>query len=223
MKLNPGRLVYHPTSMAEYPPSGDLFRRLPNLPKSNENRRVLNKQPPNPILATRQNHALEHATIAILLQRSGVNTRIAGRASAGGFHLYGNLSTPVVEDAAKEALRRLKNGEAELALSPFCGTNIAVAGILAGVASILAMGSGNRFLNLPRVILATMVAVLAAQPLGKLVQKTPDHPHGPEQYGNHRRVQVGPGPLVFPQNRHRFYVRIGSGAEYRATRLSPSL
>ena len=131
-----------------------------------------NKQPTNPILATRQNHALEHATIAILLQRSGVNTRIAGRASAGGFHLYGNLSTPVVEDAAREALRRLRNGEAELALSPFCGTNIAVAGILAGVASILAMGSsGNRFLNLPRVILATMVAVLAAQPLGKLVQK----------------------------------------------------
>ena len=157
--------------MAKYPPSSDLLHPLPNLPDSDEHPRVLNKQPPNLILATRQNHALEHATIAILLQRSGVHTRIAGRASAGGFHLYGNLSTPVVEDAAREALRRLKNGERELALSPFCGTNIAVAGILAGVASILAMGSGNRFLNLPRVILATMVAVLAAQPLGKLVQK----------------------------------------------------
>ncbi len=130
-----------------------------------------NKQAPNPILATRQNHALEHATIAILLQRSGINTRIAGRASVGGFNIYGNLSTPVVEDAAQEALRRLNNGERELALSPFCGTNIVVAGILAGVASILAMGSGDRFLNLPRVILATIVAVLAAQPLGKLVQK----------------------------------------------------
>lgn len=132
---------------------------------------MLNKQPPGPILATRQNHALEHATIAILLQRSGVNTRIAGRASTGGFHIYGNLPTNLVEDAAREALRRLKNGEGELALSPFCGTNIAVAGILAGVASVLAMGSSNRLINMPRVVLAAIAAVLAAQPLGKLVQK----------------------------------------------------
>ena len=141
------------------------------MPIPNRTLTVLNKRPPGPILATRQNHALEHATIALLLQRSGVNTRIAGRASVGGFHLYGNLPTSMVEDAAREALRRLKNGERELAFSPFCGTNIAVAGILAGVASVLAMGSGNRFLNLPRVFLAAIAAVLAAQPLGKLVQK----------------------------------------------------
>ena len=132
---------------------------------------MLNRQAPGPILATRLNHALEHATIAILLQRSGVNTRIAGRASAGGFHVYGNIPTNLVEEAAHEALRRLKNGEKELALSPFCGTNIAVAGVLAGVASILVMGSDNRLFNLPRVILAAIAAVLAAQPLGKLIQK----------------------------------------------------
>ena len=128
------------------------------------------KKGPNPIQATRQNHALEHATIAILLQRSSIHTRIAGRASPGGFHIYGNLPTPQVEEAAHEALRRLKNGERGLALSPFCGTNIAVAGVLAGLASILVMGSGNRFLNLPRVVLAAIIAVLAAQPIGKIVQ-----------------------------------------------------
>ncbi len=129
------------------------------------------KQAPNPIQATRQNHALEHATIAILLRNSNIHTRIAGRATPGGFHVYGNLPTPLVEEAAHEALRRLKNGERELAVSPFCGTNIAVAGILAGLAAILVMGSGNRFLNLPRVILSTIIAVVAAQPLGKIVQR----------------------------------------------------
>ena len=132
---------------------------------------MTNKRLPHAIQATRQNHALEHATIAILLRRSNIHTRIAGRASPGGFHVYGNLPTPLVEEAAHEALRRLKNGERELALSPFCGTNIAVAGILAGLASILVMGSGNRFLNLPRVILSTIIAVLAAQPIGKIVQR----------------------------------------------------
>lgn len=132
---------------------------------------MTDKQPPNPIQAIRQNHALEHATIGILLHRGNIHTRIAGRATPGGFHVYGDLPTPLVEEAAHEALRRLKNGERDLALSPFCGTNIAVAGILAGLASILVMGSGNKFLNLPRVVLSTILAVLAAQPLGKMVQK----------------------------------------------------
>lgn len=133
-----------------------------------------------PVMATRQNHALEHATIALILQRTGVNTKIAGRAVAGGFYIYGNLPTAVVEEAAHEALRRLKGGERELAYSPFCGTNLAVAGALAGVASILAMGGRNRLLSFPRVLIASMSAVLAAQPLGKLIQKhlttSPDLP-----------------------------------------------
>lgn len=121
--------------------------------------------------ATRQNHALEHATIALILQRKGVNTKIAGRAALGGFYVYGNLSTSIVEEAAQEALNRLRNGENELALSPFCGTNIAIAGLLAAIASMFALGNRNRFTSLPRVIVASIAAVLAAQPLGKLVQK----------------------------------------------------
>ena len=126
---------------------------------------------PSPMKATRQNHALEHATIALILQRKGVNTKIAGRAALGGFYVYGNLSTSIVEEAAQEALNRLRNGENELALSPFCGTNIAIAGLLAAIASMFALGNRNRFTSLPRVIVASIAAVLAAQPLGKLVQK----------------------------------------------------
>ena len=62
-----------------------------------------------------------------------------------------------------------------------CGvTDLAGAGVLAGVASILAMGGRTRLLNFPRVLIASMSAVLAAQPLGKLIQKhlttSPDIP-----------------------------------------------
>ena len=56
-------------------------------------------------------------------------------------------------------------------MSPLCGTNLAVAGVLAGFASLFAMGRRTRLEGLPGVIMAAMVAVLAAQPLGRLVQK----------------------------------------------------
>ena len=125
----------------------------------------------SPVTATRQNHALEHATITLLLQRSGINTRIAGRASVGCFYIYGNQPTDLVKEAAYDALARLKRGERGLAISPFCGTNIAVAGALAGLASLVALGGGNRLLNLPRVLVAAIGAVLVGQPLGRLAQK----------------------------------------------------
>ncbi len=125
----------------------------------------------NAVTAIRQNHAMEHATISLLIQRFGVNTRIAGRATAGCFYLYGNLPTEAVKEATCEALARLKKGEKELALSPFCGTNIAVTGAMSGIASLLALGSRNRVLNLPRVLAAAIIAAVAAQPMGRLMQK----------------------------------------------------
>ena len=52
-----------------------------------------------------------------------------------------------------------------------CGPNLAVAGILAGVSSLVALGNRSRLERLPNVLLASMVAMLVAQPLGRLVQK----------------------------------------------------
>lgn len=123
------------------------------------------------LIATKQNHALEHATIALLLERTGINSKIAGRAGVGCFYIYGNQPTELIKEAAYEALDRLKNGEHELAISPFCGTNIAVSGGLAGLASLIALGSGNRLLNMPRVLIAAIVAVILGQSIGKLAQK----------------------------------------------------
>jgi hypothetical protein len=121
--------------------------------------------------SVRRNHALEHATISILLNRLGP-MRIVGRAVSDGFYIYGEVPTERLREYADEALSRLQRGEAHLAVSPLCGTNIAVAGVLAGVGSYVALGSGPRRLaGVSGAIIAAMFAVLAAQPVGRLIQK----------------------------------------------------
>jgi len=121
--------------------------------------------------SVRKNHALEHATISILLNKLG-QMRVAGRAAPDGFYIYGNVSAGRLREFADEALARLQGGEAGLAVSPLCGTNIAVAGVLAGVGSFVALGAGKtRAGGLAAAVFAGMVGVVAAQPLGRLVQQ----------------------------------------------------
>ena len=123
------------------------------------------------INSVRRNHALEHATISILLKKHG-QVRVVGRAATDGFYIYGNVPTDRLEEFAHEALARLQGGESHLAVSPLCGTNLAVAGVLAGVGSYVAMGArSDRLGGLPGAIVASIAAVIASQPLGRWVQK----------------------------------------------------
>ena len=69
------------------------------------------------INAVRRNHALEHATISILLNRHGP-MRLVGRAVPDGFYIYGDIPTERLRELADEALTRLQRGEADLAVSP---------------------------------------------------------------------------------------------------------
>ena len=94
-----------------------------------------------------------------------------GRAASDGFYIYGDVPTELVKESAEEALKRLQRGESGLAVSPFCGTNLAVAGILAAVSSFMAMTRRKGVERFSNAILAATMAVLAAQPLGRLVQK----------------------------------------------------
>src|SRR5438552_3853120 len=115
----------------------------------------------------RRNHALEHATIAIMLNRQGP-MRVIGRAVPDGFYIYGNVDTGALGEYADEALGRLQGGEAALAVSPLCGTNLVVAGLLAGGGAYLAASSRRRGLDrLATSVLAALVGVVAAQPLGR--------------------------------------------------------
>ena len=121
--------------------------------------------------SVRRNHALEHATISVLMGRLGPDTRLMGRATANGFYVYGDIPSEELAESAEQGLKRLQRGESGLAVSPLCGTNLAVAGVMAGLASTVSSGHRGRWERLPGVLLACMLAVLAAQPLGRLVQK----------------------------------------------------
>jgi len=71
------------------------------------------------ITALRQNHALEHAAIAVLIGKLGLHQRVLGRATTTGFYIYGSVPTEAIQEAATEGLARLQRGESELAVSPF--------------------------------------------------------------------------------------------------------
>lgn len=122
------------------------------------------------IEAVRRSHGLEHATVAVLLARHGP-TRMAGRATADGFYLFSQFPPDEVRSAATEALARMRGAEPDLAVSIHCGTNIAVAGTLTAVAAAAVLARGRTWQQLPGAILAAMVAVVAAQPLGRAVQQ----------------------------------------------------
>jgi len=124
---------------------------------------------------TRRNHGLEHATLHILAQRYP-GKKLAGHSDAGGFWLIGDVPTEGVEAAVQEALQRMRDGEANLAVHPNCGTNLATAGTMAGIAGASAMiGVGRRKRDIfDRLALAAMLATLAlmlARPVGFFIQR----------------------------------------------------
>ena len=127
----------------------------------------------NPWRKTKRNHGLEHATIALLLGRpTGEGRPVAGYSIPGGFFVVGDIPTTRVEDAAREALRLMQEGERGLAVSPFCGTTILVTAALATAASVggyQRAGGGARGYN--RAFSNTAMAIVAARPLGRLVQE----------------------------------------------------
>ncbi|MGA2285496.1 MAG: DUF6391 domain-containing protein, partial [Dehalococcoidia bacterium] len=67
--------------------------------------------------SVRRNHALEHATISILMGRLGPDVRLIGRATASGFYIYGNVPAQDVQESAEQGLSRLQAGESVLAVS----------------------------------------------------------------------------------------------------------
>jgi hypothetical protein len=124
------------------------------------------------IAAIRQNHAVEHATIHILTRRNPY-LRLVGRTTPRGFLIYGEVETELVAEAASEALARLQRGEEELAVHPRCGTNIATAGVLAGLSAfaVTSVRSKSRLAKLSQILLATTAAIIVAQPLGLALQE----------------------------------------------------
>lgn len=123
---------------------------------------------------TRRNHGLEHATITVLAQKiRGLS--LAGRSTPNGFYLYGEVSSDAVHDAVHEALRRMKNGERQLAVHPNCGTNFVVSGLAGALAGYFGfLGARNwrtRTERLPLVAGLATLALIFAQPVGLTLQR----------------------------------------------------
>ncbi|HUZ77094.1 MAG TPA: DUF6391 domain-containing protein [Chloroflexota bacterium] len=118
----------------------------------------------------RQNHALEHATIAIL-QQYDPRARIIARSTSRGFRLYGTAKADEVRLAVDEAMRRLRGGESQLAIARQCGTTVAV-GVLLGTLGLWL----SEFMRSPRqkvaLGIATSLAIaVSSQPVGLLAQR----------------------------------------------------
>ncbi|HHJ07260.1 MAG TPA: hypothetical protein ENK24_07145 [Anaerolineae bacterium] len=129
-----------------------------------------------PIVNLRRNHGLEHATIHVLSERNP-GLSLVGKSDMTGFSLYGAVDTAEVKHAVKEALRRLRAGQSDLAIHPRCGTILATTGVLTGFSVFLTLGLGAipkkkfRWGAFPEAILAATLAALAAQPLGMFLQE----------------------------------------------------
>jgi len=128
-----------------------------------------------PISRVRRNHGLEHATLFVLAERRPGRS-LAGHSDFRGFWIIGDVETAELTSAVNDALQRLNTGQSHLAVHPFCGTNLATAGVLAGGAAALAMfGAGRRWRDkldrLPLAISLATLALLFAQPLGMTLQR----------------------------------------------------
>jgi len=130
----------------------------------------------NLVHQTRCNHALEHATIA-LLNRRHPKARVMGLSGPFGFTLYTTLTTEEIFPAVTEALKRLKQGQRSLAIHPQCGTNLLTAATLTTGTTLLSLGNfteestSERIDRILRTILLNALMLIAARPLGMWVQE----------------------------------------------------
>ncbi len=120
----------------------------------------------------RRNHALEHATIGVMMERMP-GRRFNGYSTDVGFFVQGVRSLEEVDSAAREALRRLQSGEKKLAIHRNCGTTIVAANLIAALSFLMALGVGVYIgWNLYLLILASMILSFTLRvPLSLLLQR----------------------------------------------------
>lgn len=129
-----------------------------------------------PYLATRRNHALEHATLHILARKYD-EKKLGGHSNPTSFYIFGEIATEDIRDAVNEAMTRLRAGERELAIHPGCGTNVATSMILPATFALFpfqgqgSRSSRGRFLLLPIALLFGVFGFFLSKPLGPWLQR----------------------------------------------------
>ena len=119
----------------------------------------------------RRNHAIEHATVTLLLER-GARAPMGGYSLSPGFVIWSRASLEEVSLAARDALDLLNAGESDLAISPYCGTNIVTYAVVGALAARIFAGSKKNFWSVLRGAVAALVAAaILGRPLGRLIQR----------------------------------------------------
>ncbi|MEM7535441.1 MAG: DUF6391 domain-containing protein [Chloroflexota bacterium] len=114
------------------------------------------------IRQTRQHHALEHATLHMLVRKLP-GRRFSGYSDPSGFSIIGRCTTDELRSAAEEGLRRLQGGESRLAIHPNCGTLLVTTAVMVTLVALLASpflrnkDIGTRFTNLLVLIVPTLI------------------------------------------------------------------
>jgi len=124
------------------------------------------------IRRVRRNHALEHATVTLMLEE-GVRGPLGGYSTPWGFFVVGDLSTQQLGRIVDEALNSLNVGRREMAISPHCGTKLAVAALFSGALTRLVLGRSKkgRWKRLPLVLGVVVVGALLSKPVGNAIQR----------------------------------------------------
>ncbi len=110
----------------------------------------------------RKNHAMEHATINIIEEKSGL-TALSGMAFENGFSIRGMIDPDEIIGISREAQRRLSSGEKGLALSRRCGTTIVVVNTISAMIFILILLLTGKLTLIP-----VLLSLLAAFFLGPI-------------------------------------------------------
>ena len=118
----------------------------------------------------RKNHALEHATVAVLLER-GTAPPLGGYSLPSGFLIWAKAPASEVLDAAEDALLLLKDGHSDLAVSSYCGTNFVAAALLGGVAALIAGQGCGLWPRVRGAAVGLVAASVLSRPVGKLLQR----------------------------------------------------
>jgi hypothetical protein len=142
---------------------------------------MLSVSPRELLTRTRRNHALEHATMNLLVRRYP-DAQIAGMSGPLGFTLLSSLTGEQIIPTVRQALGSLKVGQGDLALHENCGTNLVVTAALTTVATLAGLGAyalpqsretrtpRGLLERLPRMVLLNVAALAAASPLSRWVQ-----------------------------------------------------
>ena len=117
----------------------------------------------------RRNHALEHATINVILRKQR-RTLLTGMPDEEGFHLRGRVPSDVVATSAQEALRLLRDGQKHLAVHQRCPTSLTATQLLLAAIFTGLIVFIDQF-GVPTFLAALLASALLGRPLSPYLQR----------------------------------------------------